>query len=111
LTLYCAFENCRTAEAGLNRAIPNGDLKFRHKECAGGKMLILTRKFGESIIIGKDITITILDSKGKNIRIGVEAPRDIAVHRKNIGRCAQDAGQELATDAPVQEEKIPEAVS
>ncbi len=47
-------------------------------------MLVLTRKFGESITIGDDIKITILDSKGKNIRIGIEAPRHIAIHRTDI---------------------------
>ena len=47
-------------------------------------MLILTRKFGESITIGEDIKITILDSKGKYIRVGIEAPRNIAVYRQEI---------------------------
>lgn len=47
-------------------------------------MLILTRKQGESITIGDDIKITILDVKGKYVRVGVEAPRDLAVHRQEI---------------------------
>lgn len=45
-------------------------------------MLILTRKQGESITIGDDIKITILDVKGKYVRVGVEAPRNLAVHRQ-----------------------------
>lgn len=45
-------------------------------------MLILTRKHGESITIGDDIKITILDVKGKYVRVGVEAPRNMAVHRQ-----------------------------
>jgi carbon storage regulator len=45
-------------------------------------MLILTRKQGESITIGDDIKVTILDVKGKYVRVGVEAPRDLAVHRQ-----------------------------
>jgi len=47
-------------------------------------MLILTRKQGESITIGNDIKVTILDVKGKYVRVGVEAPRDLAVHRQEI---------------------------
>ena len=47
-------------------------------------MLILTRKHGESITIGDDIKITILEVKGKYVRVGVEAPRNLAVHRQEI---------------------------
>ncbi len=47
-------------------------------------MLALTRKIGERIIIGNNITITIVDIKGENIRIGIEAPRDIRVLRGEI---------------------------
>lgn len=47
-------------------------------------MLILTRKLGESITIGDDIKVTLLDIKGKHVRIGIEAPRDIAVHREEV---------------------------
>ncbi len=56
-------------------------------------MLVLTRKFGESITIGDDIKITILESKGKYIRIGVEAPRNIAVHRQDIDQHTQEKSQ------------------
>ena len=49
-------------------------------------MLILTRKLGESITIGESIKITILDIKGKYVRVGVEAPRDVAVHREEISQ-------------------------
>ncbi|PKN69078.1 MAG: carbon storage regulator [Deltaproteobacteria bacterium HGW-Deltaproteobacteria-12] len=74
-------------------------------------MLILSRKSGESITIGEDITITILDSKGKNIRIGVEAPRNIAVHRKDIDEYTPNAEPDLAADIPGKEENTPEAGS
>jgi len=45
-------------------------------------MLILTRKQGESITIGDDIKVSILEVKGKYVRVGVEAPRNLAVHRQ-----------------------------
>lgn len=47
-------------------------------------MLVLSRKPGQSIAIGKEITITILSISGKQIRIGIDAPNDIAVHREEI---------------------------
>ncbi|MBP7341003.1 MAG: carbon storage regulator CsrA [Smithellaceae bacterium] len=53
-------------------------------------MLILTRKQGESITIGDDIRITILDVKGKYVRVGVEAPRSLAVHRQEIVPVAKE---------------------
>lgn len=47
-------------------------------------MLILTRRIGEKICIGEDITVTVLDVNGSQVRIGVNAPRDVAVHREEI---------------------------
>jgi len=47
-------------------------------------MLILTRRVRESVVIGDDVTITILAVKGAQVRLGVEAPRTIAVHREEI---------------------------
>lgn len=47
-------------------------------------MLILTRKVGETIVINDDIRVTVLGIKGGQIRLGVEAPSNVAVHRKEI---------------------------
>ncbi|MEZ4813862.1 MAG: carbon storage regulator CsrA [Bdellovibrionota bacterium] len=47
-------------------------------------MLVLTRKIGELIVIGDDIKIKIVEIKGKQVRIGIEAPRDVAVNREEI---------------------------
>jgi carbon storage regulator len=47
-------------------------------------MLILTRRVGESLKVGDDITITVLGVKGSQVRIGVNAPKDVSVHREEI---------------------------
>ena len=47
-------------------------------------MLILTRRAGETVMVGSDITITVLGVKGNQVRIGINAPKDIAVHREEI---------------------------
>lgn len=47
-------------------------------------MLILTRRLNETLMIGDDITVTVLGVNGNQVRIGVQAPRDVAVHREEI---------------------------
>jgi carbon storage regulator len=47
-------------------------------------VLVLTRRIGEKIVIGENVTVTILGAKGNHIRIGIEAPRDIQVNREEI---------------------------
>lgn len=47
-------------------------------------MLILTRRVGETLMVGDEVTVTVLGIKGNQVRIGVNAPKDIAVHREEI---------------------------
>ena len=47
-------------------------------------MLILTRRVGETLMIGDNVTVTVLGTKGSQVRLGVNAPRDVSVHREEI---------------------------
>ena len=59
-------------------------------------MLVLSRRIGENLIIGDDITVSILSIKGGQVRIGIEAPKDLSVHREEIYRRIQ--GKEKKTN-------------
>ena len=62
-------------------------------------MLILTRRAGETVMIGSDITITVLGVKGNQVRIGINAPKDVAVHREEIyERIKSEQAAESAAD-------------
>ena len=47
-------------------------------------MLILTRRVGETVVIGNNVTVTVLGVKGNQVRLGVKAPKDVSVHREEI---------------------------
>jgi carbon storage regulator len=60
-------------------------------------MLVLTRRSGESVMIGDDVAITVLEVRGDVIRLGIRAPRDIQVHREEVYRELQASNHEAAS--------------
>ena len=54
-------------------------------------MLVLTRRGGESVRIGDDITVTVLEDRGRQVRIGIDAPKEITVHREEVHERIRDA--------------------
>ena len=61
-------------------------------------MLILTRRIGETVVIGDDVKITVLGVKGNQVRLGVDAPKDVSVHREEIYQRIQsekDQGEDV----------------
>jgi carbon storage regulator len=66
-------------------------------------MLILTRRVGETVMIGNDVTVTVLGVKGNQVRIGVNAPKDVAVHREEIyERIKREEDGDTRSGAPSQ---------
>ena len=62
-------------------------------------MLILTRRVGETLMVGDDVTVTVLGVKGNQVRIGVNAPKDTPVHREEIYQRIQAEKQEAPEEA------------
>jgi carbon storage regulator len=71
-------------------------------------MLILTRKLGESIAIGDEIRIHLLDIKGSKVRIGIEAPRGVCILREELYRIIRDENIEAANAGALSDMEIGE---
>jgi carbon storage regulator len=64
--------------------LPASQERITRLQKQGADMLILTRRVGETVMIGNDITVTVLGVKGNQVRVGVNAPKEVAVHREEI---------------------------
>ncbi len=62
-------------------------------------MLVLTRRIGESLVIGDDVVIRVLDVKGDVVRIGVDAPRHVQIHRQEVYEAVMAANQAAAASS------------
>ncbi len=63
-------------------------------------MLVLTRKLGESIAIDDHIKIVVVQIKGKQVRLGIQAPKETKIHREEVYTAIQDQNREAASGAP-----------
>lgn len=74
-------------------------------------MLVLTRRANQSIIIGDDVVVTVLEVRGDQVRIGITAPRDVTVHREEVYRALHDVNADAAShghvDTHMHEEELP----
>jgi carbon storage regulator len=69
-------------------------------------VLVLTRRPGESVMVGDDVVITVLDVRGDVVRLGIKAPRSVQVHREEVYRELQRANQEAASPSDVAVEAL-----
>jgi carbon storage regulator len=69
-------------------------------------MLVLTRKIGESIKINEDVKITVIDVKGKNIRLGIEAPKETKIYREEVFLRIKQENRSAATSPDIDLGKI-----
>lgn len=67
-------------------------------------MLVLSRKKGESIVIGEEVTLTVVEIRGDKVRLGIEAPKDVTIHRQEVADAIAKAlmGESNQADADPQ---------
>jgi len=73
-------------------------------------MLVLTRKIGETIAIDDDIKIVVVQIKGRQVRLGIEAPRNTKIHREEIYIAIQDQNKAAAQSQPATVKKVAKQV-
>ena len=61
-------------------------------------MLVLSRRVGESVMIGDDVVLTVVEVRGDIVRLGIDAPRDVKVHREEVYREVEAANRAAAAD-------------
>jgi carbon storage regulator len=71
-------------------------------------MLVLSRQRDESIIIGDNIVVTIVDVRGDKVRLGIEAPREVSVHRREVYEAIQRENQQAARIQPEDARRVPD---
>ena len=73
-------------------------------------MLVLTRKLGESIVIGNHVRVTVLDMQDKQIRLGIEAPSEVSIHRGEVYERIEQENRRAAETAHVDLSKLTQVV-
>jgi carbon storage regulator len=71
-------------------------------------MLVLSRQRDESIVIGDNVVITIVDVRGDRVRLGIDAPREVTVHRREVYDAIQRENREAASIDPEQARRVPD---
>jgi carbon storage regulator len=88
--------------------IRNKANKAEHKRL--NRMLVLTRKLGESIAIDDHIKIVVVQIKGKQVRLGIKAPKETKIHREEVYQAIQDQNTEAAQSTPSDLARLNEAL-
>jgi len=70
-------------------------------------MLVLSRREGQSIVIGSDVVVTVVSIRGDQIRIGVEAPKSIAIHRHEVAIAIEEANRDALVSADIDTGALP----
>jgi carbon storage regulator len=73
-------------------------------------MLVLSRRVGESVVVGDDVTITVLEVRGDVVRIGIDAPRSVAVHRAELLEQLETINREAASPSDDAVESLSQAL-
>lgn len=83
-TRQLAYLELRVLRVRLTRTMPASSLQDRGWKTKERRMLVLSRKKNESIVINDDITIVVVEIRGDKVRLGVEAPKEVPVHRREV---------------------------